>query len=62
MDSEVSVNNKTIFDGKLKSYYETISSTDQKRSITDDNNAEKNYKYLKVRNIKCHIKCQDMIL
>ena len=47
VDSKVSVHNKTIFDNQLKSYYETISSIDQKKSITDDKEAENNLQLFK---------------
>ena len=47
VDSEVSVHDKTVFDDKLKSYYETILSIDQKKSITDDNEAKNNLQLFK---------------
>ena len=46
-DAKISVHDKTNFDNKLKGYYETISSTDQKRSITDGNNSENNLQLFK---------------
>ena len=47
MDSDVSVHDKITSDDQLKSYYETISFTDQKKSISENNEVGNNSQLLK---------------
>ena len=43
----MSVQDKTVFDDQLKNYYETVSSMDQKKSITSEKDLNNNLQYFK---------------